>query len=64
MHSCCEGSVEQWEKDLANAGWIRRAGNIYQTPWDAYYRGPHKAWHIWHGGEEEWNRIVAERDGG
>lgn len=63
-HRSCNNdpSIEQMEKDLTGAGWVRRAGFIYETLWGTFYRGPHKAWHIWHGGEAEWNEIVENQN--
>jgi len=61
-------SIEQMEKDLLGGGWIPSHGGTLWAPlWSdigCAYRGPHKAWHIWHGGVEEWLAIEKEKFGG
>lgn len=55
-------SIEKMEKDLAAAGWVKNFAEVWVTPWGTGYRGPHKAWHIWHGGVEEWQAVLAAKD--
>ena len=44
-------NVEQWIKELKEAGWKRHAtqSTIWIAPWGAWYRGPFKAWCVMKG---------------
>lgn len=50
----------EMEKDLARGGWTWQRP-YYTDILGRTYLGPHKAWHIWHGGEEEWLAVAKER---
>jgi hypothetical protein len=50
--------IEKMIDDLLQGGWSKsHGGTVWTTLWGTSYRGPHKAWHIWHGGIEEWIAI-------
>jgi hypothetical protein len=58
-------SIEQMEKDLLGGGWIpSRSGTRWIPLWGDSCTGPHKAWHIWHGGLKEWLAVENEKFGG
>ena len=55
-------SIEQMRKDLLGGGWRDSiSGTMWTDLLGRSFRGPHKAWHIWHGGTEEWLKVEGER---
>lgn len=60
--ACTCPDIAQMRTDLFNGGWTPSFNSTVWTNLQGQsYRGPHKAWHIWHGGTEEWQRIEQGR---
>lgn len=60
LNSCQhDPSIEQMIDDLLRGGWTRsHGGTLWTNLQGLAYRGPHKAWHIWHGGIAEWQSVI------
>lgn len=57
----CENdpTIEQMRQDLLQGGWTSSCGGaLWTNVMEHTFRGPHKAWHIWHGGISEWTRVI------